>query len=315
MVTGAEPPGPTARQANADPVSTALGREPIAPQTGRDGRRGDLGKEFPMRSPSRLVPGLLGLALAAPLGGSAFGQSHAPGRQAAPAVAAAGKHEHKGLMGRRSCTECQRARAKARDGVDVPPPPSSLAMPAAAHHGHAHPQAAPAVQPGPGVCVECEQDAAAMGGSIVPGSVVVSESHAAAPGRAVVGGGEAVAAEFPTGRAVAGAEPTPIGAARASQGNFTPVAGAMAASPAPRDPSVMPSGLIPPQTAIGGDNDTKRPKIITHLLDIPDLSRIGRVARENRERARRDNHASISYGELNGPVTELPASMVFGKGR
>ncbi len=270
-----------------------------------------------MRSHSRLIPGLLGLAFAAPLGGAAFGQSNAPAGPTAPAAVSAPKHDHKGLLGRRNCTECQRARAKARDGVDVPPPPS--AMPAGvAHQGHGHPHAAPAVaavSPGSTGCVECEQDAAAMGGTIVPGSIVVSDSHAAAaPGRAVVGG-EAVAAEFPAGRAVVGAEPTPIGAARASQGNFTPVAGALAASAAPRDPSVMPSSLIPPQTAIGGDNETKRPKIITHLLDIPDLSRIGRVARENRDRAKRENHASISYGEANGPVTELPASMVFGKGR
>lgn len=269
-----------------------------------------------MRSHTRLVPGLLGLALAAPLGGAAFGQSYAPGRPAAPiALEAAPKHEHKGLLGRRSCTECQRARAKARDGVDVPPPPSAMPAGVAQHgHGHGHGQAAPAVAPGSSGCIECEQDAAAMGGTLVPGSIVVSDSRVAPPGRAVVGGGETIAAEFPAGRAVVGAEPAPIGAARASQGNFTPVAGAMAASAAPRDPSVMPSSLIPPQTAIGGDNDTKRPKIITHLLDIPDLSRIGRVARENRERAKRENHASISYGEGNGPVTELPASVVFGKG-
>jgi hypothetical protein len=114
---------------------------------------------------------------------------------------------------------------------------------------------------------------------------------------------------------VAGAEPTPIGSARASQGNFTPVAGAMAASAAPRDPSVMPSSMIPPQTAIGGDHEAPRPKIITHLLDLPDLTRIGRVNRANRERARRESHASVTYGDLNGPVTELPSSMVFDKGR
>ncbi len=35
-------------------------------------------------------------------------------------------HHHKGLFGWRHCTECQRAYAKARDGVDVPPPPSMM---------------------------------------------------------------------------------------------------------------------------------------------------------------------------------------------
>ncbi|WP_337177339.1 hypothetical protein [Paludisphaera sp.] len=265
-----------------------------------------------MRSLKRLVPGLLGLALAVPCVGSAYGQSDAP------------KHEHKGLLGRRNCTECQRARAMARDGVNVPPPPSAMkpGAPQLGHghdHAHAHAHAAPAlaVAPGSTGCVECEHDAAAMGGTIVPGSIVVSDSVVAPPGRAVVGGDhdEAVAAQFPAGRAVVGAEPAPIGAAVASQGNFTPVAGPVAAPTAPRDPSVMPSSMIPPQTAIGGDNSPARPRIITHMLDLPDLTRIGRVARANRERARRETHASISYGDANGPVTELPASMVFGKGR
>jgi len=278
-----------------------------------------------MRFSTRLVPGLLGLAFAAPMAVDATAQEFA-GPQAAPIVLEEGPapaqaaarassgpaagHSHKGLMGRRSCTECQRARAKARDGVDVPPPPSALpqgAAPVAGHqHGHAHVAPASAVP-----CPSCEADAAAMGGTIVPGSIVVSDAQPA--GRAVVGG-EAVAAEFPAGRAsVGGAAPEPIGMARASQGNFTPVAGPGALAAAPRDPSVTPSGLIPAPTPLTGAGSS-RPKIITHLLDLPDLTRIGRAARERRDRAGREAHASVSYETGVAPVTELPSSVVFGKG-
>jgi hypothetical protein len=288
-----------------------------------------------MRFSTRLVPGLLGLAMAAPLAAEAVGQElggpqappivlehgvapSQPGRAfAARPAASAAKHEHKGLLGRRSCTECQRAKAKSRDGIDVPPPPSALppgAVPVGAGHQHQHAHVT-AVAPGSTGCASCEADAASMGGTIVPGSIVVSDSRMEAPGRAVVGG-EAVAAEFPTGRAVSGgAAPEPVGVARASQGNFTPVPGAMAAGPqaGPRDPSVMPSSMIPAQTAIGGTT-ARSPRIITHLLDLPDLTRIGREARARRDRADRSSHASISYQDGVGPVTELPASVVFGKG-
>ncbi len=289
-----------------------------------------------MRFSTRLVPGLLGLAMAAPLAAEAVGQDLG-GPQAPPIVlehgtapaqpafaarpAAAAKHEHKGLLGRRSCTECQRAKALARDGISVPPPPSALppgAVPAGAGHQHGHAHVA-AAAPGSTGCASCEADAAAMGGTIVPGSIVVSDSRIdpQAPGRAVVGGeGEALAAEFPAGRAVSGgAAPEPVGVARASQGNFTPVAGAMAAGPqaGPRDPSVTPTSMIPAQTAIGGTT-ARSPRILTHLLDLPDLTRIGRDARARRDRADRSSHASISYQDGVGPVTELPASVVFGKG-
>lgn len=272
-----------------------------------------------MRSSSRLVPALLGLALASSSSVAVGQQTYAPApigleHGQAPVAhaprAAASKHTHKGLLGTRSCTECQRERAKARDGVDVPPPPS--AMPAGVHgHGHSHAQ----VAPGSTGCISCEADAAAMGGTIVPGSIKVTDSQAMPPGRAVVGG-EALAAEFPTGRAVVGgAGPAPVGVARASQGNFTPAVGALAAQPANRDPSVVPSSMIPPaQTAIGGDTGTPRPRIITHLLDLPDLSGIGRSLRGRDDRASRSAHAAISYEGAGGPVTDLPASMVFGKG-
>ncbi len=278
-----------------------------------------------MRRLNRLVPSLLGVALAVPLGGAAFGQAAATTPEAAT-------HDHKGLFGARHCPECQRMRFKARYGTEPPPipttPPEIAAQAQAGPHTHAHVhnqqgaiqsmmvQRGAAVAPGSTGCIECERDAAAMGGTIVPGSIVVTDSGTALPpGRAVVGG-EAMAAQFPAGRAVVGAAPEPIGAARASQGHFTPVAGAMAAGGgAPRDPSVARSALLPAQTPVGTHHGVPRPRIIGHLLDIPDLTRIGRGRRERSERAARSAHASVSYGDSAGPVTDLPASMVYGDDR
>jgi hypothetical protein len=53
-----------------------------------------------------------------------------------------------------------------------------------------------------------------------------------------------------------------------------------------------------------------RPHIISHLFG---LDAIGRRGREERERRNREKHASISYQPHTGPVTELPASLVYGR--
>ena len=78
-----------------------------------------------MRFRARLVLGLYGVALAVPavvmagpLGDDDNGQM-----DMAPPQAQAEPHHHKGLFGRRHCVECQRAYVKAHDGVDVPAPP------------------------------------------------------------------------------------------------------------------------------------------------------------------------------------------------
>jgi len=233
-----------------------------------------------------LIPGLLGLALAAPLSVEAV--AHEP-------VAPASNHQHKGLMGWKSCVECQRARAMARDGVNVPPPPSAIPPGATVHHvghgahdGHFH----------------------AEGEVIIEGPIVLDDAHAHAPGRAVVGGGPNVAST-PIGHAVVGGpEPAPVGVSRASQGNFTPV-GNVAAAGALRDPSVTPTSIPPAQTAIGGTTGA-RPRIISHLLGLPDLRR---MRRDRQAYLLREGHASIPYGDAADPVTELPASMVYGEGR
>jgi hypothetical protein len=211
-------------------------------------------------------------------------------------------HHHKGLFGWRHCTECQRAMAKKRDGVDVPPPPSTI--PAAAMAGQVvH------VQGDSASCPACQA------GTVVSGPVTVVESYPA--GRAVVGGpvlagtsapGYAVVGEG--GPVMAGTDPAPVGVSRAAQPHWNgprmaqarPMQGAY-------DPSVMPSSMIPAQTPLSGASN-RRPHILGHLFGITEL---GHHRRDAREEQARESHAAISYSPPNEQVNELPASMVYGK--
>ncbi len=225
-------------------------------------------------------------------------------------------HKHHGLFGWRHCVECQRAHAKARYGVDVPPPPSFV--PGVAMQGQ--------VVTAPGTrCAACE-------GAAVTGPVMAADPHA--PGYTVVGGPMAMAGEAPgyavvggnaamsgaPGYAVAGgaasgagADPSPIGVARATQSQWAnPNMAAYGARPgAPGyDPAVMPSSIPPPQDALASPSHS-RPHIIGHLLGFPDFGR-RRRAEEEKARAK---HAAIAYDQSNTPVTELPATMVYGNGK
>jgi hypothetical protein len=53
-----------------------------------------------------------------------------------------------------------------------------------------------------------------------------------------------------------------------------------------------------------------RPHVLTHLFG---LDALGRRGREERQRRDRETHAAISYQPQNEPITELPASMVYGR--
>jgi hypothetical protein len=232
-------------------------------------------------------------------------------------------HNHKGLLGWRHCVECQRARAKARYGVDVLPPPSfeaGLMMPGQS------------VVTQPGRCATCEAAAGAAGpvavaNPHVPGYAVVGGAPAGymvasastpmaaeAPGYAVVGGnammpgapGYATAAGAPSGN-----EPAPVGVARSTQpawANPSMVAAGARPGAGPYDPSVMPSSVPPPQDAIPGPAFS-RPHLIRNVLHLPEF---GERRRERAEKAR-EKHAAIAYDQAPAPVTELPASMVYGK--
>jgi hypothetical protein len=131
------------------------------------------------------------------------------------------------------------------------------------------------------------------------GYAVVGPGGAEMPGYAVVGG------------SMPGAEPTPIGMARATQTPWAdPRMAAVAHRPgaAAYDPSVIPSSLPPGQVAMSGPGHD-RPHVVGHMLGIP---KFGRHWREREDR-RRGQHASIAYGESDQKVMELPASMVYGR--
>jgi hypothetical protein len=51
--------------------------------------------------------------------------------------------------------------------------------------------------------------------------------------------------------------------------------------------------------------------VISHLFGIGGIARHRREARDDRVR---EQHASISYDPPAQPVTELPSSLVYGKG-
>jgi hypothetical protein len=246
-----------------------------------------------MRVQSRLVLGLYGLALAFP----AWVVAAPPDDNEAAAASVVPPHRHKGLFGWRHCVECQRAYVKSHDGIDIPPPPAL--GPQAGMHGQV-------VALQPGNCTVCE------GMPVGPGMVVSGDPHA--PGYAMVGGpgmmqdapGYAV-----VGEAAPGAGPSPIGVSRGQQvawANGAMAARGMQGGAGPYDPAVVPTSIPPAQVALEGPGHD-RPHIISHLFGLPI---VGHHRREREEKAR-EKHASIAYDQPNRQVTELPASLVYGK--
>jgi hypothetical protein len=247
-----------------------------------------------MRFRARLVLGLYGVALAVPavVMAGPLGDDESIATQAPPQMQAE-PHHHKGLFGRRHCVECQRARVKAQDGIDVPPPPSIDS----GMQGQ--------VMVDPAHCPTCQ------GNMVVAGPMPGHDAHAA--GYAVVGGpgGPEAPGYAVVGEMMTGAEPAPVGVSKMrNHGAKDPRMAAMGGQPGsgPLDPSVVPTNLPPAQAAIASP-PSNRPHIISHLFGLPML---GQMRRE-REDKERDRHASIAYGQLEKPVSELPASMVYSK--
>jgi hypothetical protein len=254
-----------------------------------------------MRFRARLVLGLYGVALAVPgvVVAGPPGDDDSMVMQAPPQMQA-GPHHHKGLLGRRHCVECQRARVKAQDGIDVPaPPPIDSGMQGQVISSVAH-------------CPTCQGNI--QGNMVVSGPVMTQDSHA--PGYAVVGGPAGPAGpEAPgyavVGEALVGSEPVPVGVAKMrNQRGADPRTAAMAArgGAGPVDPSVVPTSLPPAQVALASPA-SDRPHVIRNLFGLP---KFGQLRRE-REDKERQKHASIAYGEVDGHINELPASMVYGK--
>lgn len=229
----------------------------------------------------------------------------------APALQAAG-HHHKGLFGWRHCVECQRTWVKNHDGVDVPPPPSNLPASVANVPGTVVRGPAVADQGHGAACSACQAR------TVVSGSLTVVSAYP--PGHAVAGG-QVLAGNYPPGYAVSGGnfgpgvasvEPTPVGVSRSSRtgwNNPTVAATGPHRPTGPYDPSVRHSSMIPPQTALDTET-TSRPHILSHLFGFGEISR---HIREGREDKARQAHASISYEPSAKPVSELPASVVYGK--
>jgi hypothetical protein len=169
---------------------------------------------------------------------------------------------------------------------------------------------------------------------VVSGPLTVVESyppgHAVAGGQSLAGnyppgyaasGGQSLAGNYPPGYAASGSnfgpgvariDPTPVGVSRSSKTRWnTPTMAATGSRrPAgPYDPSVQPSSMIPPQTALDTET-TSRPHILSHLFGFGEITR---HIREGREDKARQTHASISYDPSAKPVNELPASAVYGK--
>ena len=275
-----------------------------------------------MRVRSRWVLGFCGMAMASsasaqqpqpyapvpaavapsPSGASVINLQHSPEMQAAsaavtagpmpavaaaPAPAAVAAHHHHSLLGRRHCVECQRARAKAADGVDVPPPPG---------------------YPGGAGMV--------AGGTVISGPVVVREyvigpGDPNAPGYAVVGGPESAPGYSVVNGGMPASEPTPIGVAR---GSLNAAADPRMAAAMPRpgagsyDPAVRPTSVPAPPTPMPGPGHN-RPHVISHLLGLPIIGK----HHEERVERRREAHSAEAYGDPNEKVTELPASVVYGR--
>jgi hypothetical protein len=139
------------------------------------------------------------------------------------------------------------------------------------------------VGPGGAICNECQNQGA-----------VTYVDTSQPPGHAVVGD------------QYVGSEPAPIGVVQATYaGMGVPAPGRASV----RDPMLMPATMAPDPVRNPGLN---RPHVVSHLFGV---SAIGRRSSEARERRNREKHASIPYGpQAQHPLTELPMSMVYGRG-
>ncbi|MDR3636840.1 MAG: hypothetical protein P4L84_23750 [Isosphaeraceae bacterium] len=246
-----------------------------------------------MRSLARLSPALFGLALALPA--VCLADSYGP------TTAAPEKH-HRGLFRTCMCVDCQRARVKAKDGVDVPAPPPVPSNIVSVGDSRSMPvEVSKRAMMGTKNqdCVACRE------GTIVGAPVMMADGNA--PGRAVVGGvapGYAV-----VGGAYPLTEPAPIGTVRGPASNKTK--NAVAGRRGKKDDSVATTQFSSPTPVPGTTHNP--PHVIRHLFG---LDAIGRHTAEELERRHREKHASIAYGPQKAePVVDLPASVVYKQSR
>jgi hypothetical protein len=198
-----------------------------------------------------------------------------------PPAAKPAKKAVKAKAPKKLCSSCQYRKMVAQ-GLRVPPPP-----------------ALPAGSPMRGEqCSECgAPTAVVMSGKIY-------RSQPPSPSMMMADG---------VGRAVVGDEPTVMMAEAGGPLPIGVVAPRVAAMPASgpvglRDSAVMPTSMAS-EPMDPGPSD--RPHVLSHLLGV---SAIGRDRAEARARRKEEAHAKIPYGvQPLGPVTDLPASQVYGR--
>jgi hypothetical protein len=81
---------------------------------------------------------------------------------------------------------------------------------------------------------------------------------------------------------------------------------AVSGAPNPNDPAVLANGKYVNTLAPQG---SRRPHIIMHLLGLPTPDAV----RDRWEDPAKAAHAATAYGPYNPSVSELPASMVYGR--
>jgi hypothetical protein len=238
-----------------------------------------------MRLLARIGYTLAGLALMAPAAARAGMPIPAPGPYTAGMPTSKATALKKKQSEVRLCANCQRLKLMKETGANIPiPEPLPPGIPVAGQE-----------------CTKCgAPTAVVLSGPLPPRSTPAIVGDRSAPGLAVVGGDDSSA----VGYAANGADPVPIGTVQPRLASTIP----MPSRPgSPRDGSVMPTSMAPEPIAPKAHN---RPHMLSHLFGI---SAIGRDWAEARERKAEEKHASIPYGPQTSKVTELPASMVYGR--
>lgn len=232
-----------------------------------------------MRVLARIGCALAGLALMAPMSARAG----LPAFQSAKAKKAAAKTTS---TAEKLCANCVRNKLMAEKGVNVPPPPPLPAGTVISAN----------------MCTRCGQPVAVLAGPLPPSR---SLPGPAAPGMMMAG--EAPGYASTMGDIPGGMDPAPIGSVQPRLAAATNI-------PMPntrlglRDAAVMPTSTAS-EPIVGPE--ANRPHVISHMIGI---TAIGRTRREERERRRRESHASIPYGTIDQTVQELPSRMVYGRG-
>ena len=182
-------------------------------------------------------------------------------------------------VGERLCADCNRVRVMAAEGVAIAPPPPL--PPGMVVRGE--------------MCTQCGRPAAVLAGRL-PSRNMPGQGPEA--GRAVVDDSPMFVGN--------GIDPAPIG-------TFQPRLAAAVPPIGPRgtlDASVMPTSVASDPVAPMVHN---RPHVLSHLLGV---SAWGRDRADAKERKKEEQHAMIPYGPQGQPtVTEVPASLVYGKRR